>query len=190
MKVCPRCKRNFYTEEEYCLSCTEQLKDNASKRGSWYQGKYDVQNPDKYIGKTTPFYRSSWEQRYMFWCDMNPNVIRWASEPFPIPYTLNENGNYKRHNYIPDFYVEVLTKSGEIEKLVVEIKPYNQGPTKQKDGSEYVPKPPKNKNQKAMKRYYMEVKTYEKNARKWIAATSFCKSNGFIFRVLTKDDII
>lgn len=162
---------------------------NKFFRTTWYQGNYLVQNSIKYIGDLTPFYRSSWEQRFMFWCDMNPNVLKWSSEPLKIPYVMNENGNYKKHNYIPDFYIEILNKMGEIKKYIVEIKPFNQGPIKNSSGEVYIPKPPKNKNQKAMKRYYTEIKTYEKNARKWAAAKLFCEANGLEFIVLTKEDV-
>ena len=33
------------------------------------QGRYNMKNPDKYIGGKTPLYRSSWEFAFMRFCD-------------------------------------------------------------------------------------------------------------------------
>jgi hypothetical protein len=155
----------------------------------WYQGTFEIQNKSKYIGIKQPFYRSSWEKRFMFWCDNNPNVLKWSSESIKIPYAIFENGHYKTHNYFPDFYMEVVDKSGNLKKYIVEVKPFNQGPIKLKTGETYKPKPPKNKNQKAMKRYLYECKMYNKNSIKWEAAKKYCQSNGIQFIVLTKNDL-
>ena len=46
------------------------------------QGRYNLKHPDKYIGRKTPLYRSSWEFAFMKFCDENPNVAKWASEAF------------------------------------------------------------------------------------------------------------
>ena len=50
------------------------------------QGKYQILNPSKYSGKKEPTYRSSWEFTFMTFCDNNPAVEQWASEPVKIPY--------------------------------------------------------------------------------------------------------
>jgi len=157
--------------------------------GSWKQGTFNIRNKEKYIGSKEPFYRSSWEERFMNWCDNNPNIVRWSSEEIKIPYIISENGFSKTHNYYPDFYIEVINKEMNLKKYVVEIKPYNQGPIKEENKEVYVPKPPKNKNAKSLKRYYLECKTYMKNTLKWQAAKTYCLRNGFEFIVLTRKDV-
>ncbi len=157
----------------------------------WYQGTYEVKNTSKYLGTKPPFFRSSWERRFMYWCDHNPNVLKWSSEAIKIPYVISEGGYCKTHNYIPDFYMEVKNTKGEIKKFIVEVKPYDQGPIDQHDGKGvYVPKPPKNKNQKALKRFYFEQKTYKKNALKWNAAKLFCQTHNIEFMIITKKDLL
>ena len=47
----------------------------------FHQGKYTVKNPAKYSGSGEPTFRSSWEHTFMCFCDDNPNVMAWASEP-------------------------------------------------------------------------------------------------------------
>jgi len=152
--------------------------------GEWKQNFYDIINKEKYIGLKTPYYRSSWEQRFMYLLDSNNSVTKWSSESIKIPYTLDG----KTHTYIPDFYFEAVTREGKVDRFIVEIKPYNQGPTQGEHGI-YVPKPPKNNNSKALKRYYVELKTYKKNAQKWLAAKLYCEKIGIKFKVLTKTDI-
>jgi hypothetical protein len=150
----------------------------------FYQGYYNLVNREKYCGSNFPYYRSSWEKRFMVWCDENQKVLKWSSESVKIPYFFEGSV----HTYFPDFYVEILEADGRVQKYILEVKPFNQGPTKTSDGV-YVPKPPKNKNQKALKRYYYELKTYKKNESKWRAAKQFCEAVGYKFDVLTKEDL-
>jgi hypothetical protein len=65
------------------------------------QGIFTPKNPQKYIGKHAPRYRSGWEQVFMRFCDENDNVLRWASEALAIPYKNPFTG--KNTVYIPDF---------------------------------------------------------------------------------------
>ena len=67
------------------------------------QGKFNPTNTDKYLGRQLPTYRSSWEQRFMMFCDTNPSVLSWASEPVKIPY-FNPVKN-KQTIYVPDFLI-------------------------------------------------------------------------------------
>ena len=46
-----------------------------------YQGKYRASNPKKYKGDhNNIIYRSSWEYKFMKWCDMTPSIQEWGSE--------------------------------------------------------------------------------------------------------------
>ena len=52
----------------------------------FHQGRYIVKNAQKYAGGKSPTYRSSWEYTFMAFCDDNPNIVAWASEPVRISY--------------------------------------------------------------------------------------------------------
>lgn len=75
--------------------------------------KYHVQNTDKYIGKTVPICRSTWEYSFCRWCDTNPNILEWASEPLSVPYF--DPTTQKKRNYYPDFLIKVINKNDEVE---------------------------------------------------------------------------
>ena len=66
-------------------------------------------------------------------------------------------------------------KEDKIQTYIVEIKPKKQTIS---------PKPKKNK-----RAYLNECITYETNMCKWKAAEAFCKTNGWIFKILTEDNI-
>ena len=53
---------------------------------AYSRGKYEVKNPDKYVGLKKPTYRSSWEAAFMRFCDNHPSISKWASESVKIPY--------------------------------------------------------------------------------------------------------
>ena len=65
------------------------------------QGQFEPKNPRKYVGQRVPIYRSSWEAAFMQFCDTNPNIIAWSSEPVKIPYRNPFTGKYT--GYVPDF---------------------------------------------------------------------------------------
>ena len=69
-------------------------------------------------------YRSSWELRFLQWCDSNDNIIEYASEEFSIPY-LSPLDN-RPHRYYPDFLIKVKESGGVIKKYVIEVKPKRQ----------------------------------------------------------------
>ena len=51
-----------------------------------YKGIYRPSNPKKYKGDhRNIIYRSLWERKFMNYCDLNENIIEWASEEFWIP---------------------------------------------------------------------------------------------------------
>mgnify|MGYP001255491249 CR=1 FL=1 len=74
-----------------------------------HQGKFNPQNPQKYRGDRTKIvYRSSYELKFMKWCDLNDNIKEWGSEEIAIPYRSPIDG--KIHRYFPDFYIKVNNK--------------------------------------------------------------------------------
>ena len=135
-----------------------------------YQGKYRPTFPRKYKGDYhNIIYRSSWEYKFMVWCDRSSSVTEWGSEEIVIPYISPADG--RRHRYFPDFYVKIGRK-----KYMVEVKPLRQ--TKQ---------PKKQKRQ--TKAYITEVVTYAINQAKWEAAKEDCKDRVWEFMLITEKEL-
>lgn len=140
-----------------------------------YKGRYCVSNPSKYKGDINDVvYRSSWELKFMKWCDINPSVLEWGSEIAVIPYVSPVDN--KVHRYFVDFYVKIRDRSGKTTKYLVEIKP------------EKFTKPPE-KPKKQTKRFIEEVFQYGTNQAKWKAADEFCEDRKWKFLVLTEKDL-
>jgi hypothetical protein len=140
------------------------------------QGRFHPQNPEKYKGDLQNIiYRSSWELKFMQWCDRNPNVIEYASEEFCIPYLSPIDGRV--HRYFPDFIMKVKEQSGEIKKYIIEIKPKRQTV------------PPVQTSKKRTRTFINEVKTYVVNEAKWKAAEEWCKDHLLEFKVITEDQL-
>jgi len=133
------------------------------------QGKYQPLNPDKYIGKRNPTFRSSWEWAFMRFCDNNPAIQKWASEAISIPYKDPFTG--RSTIYVPDFFIQYVDKDGKMNVELIEVKPQNQT---------VLEKVGKNKNNQLQ---------YAKNIAKWRAATAWCKNQGIKFRVLNEQDL-
>lgn len=132
------------------------------------QGKYEVQNPEKYIGKKQPTYRSSWEYAFMRFCDNNPAILQWASEAIHINY---RNPFTNRNTiYVPDFLIVYQDKTGKRHGEVIEVKP-------SKETNLQEAKSIRDKSAVAL------------NLHKWQAAKKFCEAQGLRFRVVTERDI-
>ena len=136
-----------------------------------YRGLYRPTNPKKYVGNTKQIvYRSLLERRFMRYCDLNDDILYWASEELPVRYYNPLDKKY--HRYFPDFVVKTVNN----EKYMIEIKPSRQV-TK--------PKPPKKKT----KSYMRESFEYIKNQAKWQAAKSYCDDKGMKFKLITEKDL-
>jgi len=133
------------------------------------QGKFEMKNPDKYVGTKTPTSRSSWEFVFMRMLDEHPGVQHWASESIKIPYRDPLTG--KHTVYVPDFFVVYQDKNGQKRAEVVEVKPANQ-----------------TLREKVGKSLYNQEQ-YVKNMAKWEAANAWCKQQGVKFRIVNEDDI-
>jgi TnsA endonuclease N terminal len=140
------------------------------------QGKYRPQNPEKYNGDPTNIvYRSSYELKFMQYCDLTESVNGWKSEEFWIPYRSPIDN--KIHRYFPDFFVKYKDKNGNNRHLVVEIKP-------QKDL-----KMPETNPKRKTKSWAYAVKTWAVNQAKWKAAKEYCADRNYEFRVLTEKEL-
>tara|TARA_B100001939_G_scaffold273930_1_gene241864 strand:+ start:400 stop:834 length:435 start_codon:yes stop_codon:yes gene_type:complete len=140
-----------------------------------YSGRYKPTNTRKYRGDIDKiYYRSSWERRFMVYCDRNDKIIEWGSEEVIIPYRSPIDG--KIHRYFPDFYIKVKQQNGSIKKMLIEIKPYNQCQP---------PQIPKRKTPK----FINEVRTWGINKAKWKAANEFCLDRQMEFKILTEHEL-
>ena len=133
------------------------------------QGKYNLKNPDKYVGTKTPTYRSGWEFTFMKFCDEHPSVSQWASEAIRIPYRNPLTG--KQTVYVPDFFIVYADKGGKQRVELIEVKPSSQA-LKEKMG-----------------RSRSNQAHYVVNQAKWESARKWCKQKGIYFRIVTEQDI-
>lgn len=143
--------------------------------GNYYQGKYTLKNPDKYVGdKNNVIYRSSWELKFLNWCDRNPNVIKFSSEEIVVPYVCPTDK--RLHRYFTDAKIVIKDKEGNLKTYLIEIKPSKQTV------------PPKYPGRKT-KRYLTEAMTFMKNQAKWAAAEKYANDRGWKFKILTEKEL-
>jgi hypothetical protein len=133
------------------------------------QGKFQLQNPQKYVGNKTPTYRSSWELVFMQFCDNNPNILQWASEAIHINYRNPLTG--RNTIYVPDFLITYVDANGNQSAEVIEVKPTKET-TLEAAG----------KSPRAQAAAIL-------NMAKWQAAQAWCKAHNLRFRVVTEQDI-
>lgn len=140
----------------------------------YHQGTYKLKDPNKYVGDPNNIvFRSSWELKFMNWCDSTSSVVQWQSEETIIPYICATDN--KPHKYYIDFRIQVKTKSG-LKTYLVEIKP------------EVQTIPPKYPG-KQTKRYLTESLTFMKNQSKWQAAKNYASDRGWEFIILTEKEL-
>ena len=58
----------------------------------------------------------------MVYCDKKPEIWNWSSEEIKIPYIHDD----KNRNYYPDFWIDMIDKSGKRVQKLIEIKPHYQ----------------------------------------------------------------
>jgi TnsA endonuclease N terminal len=133
------------------------------------QGKFQLQNPQKYVGNKTPTYRSSWEFVFMQFCDSNPSILQWASEAIHINYRNPLTG--RNTIYVPDFLITYVDANGNQSAEVIEVKPTKET-TLEAAG----------KSPRAQAAAIL-------NMAKWQAAQAWCKAHNLRFRVVTEQDI-
>ena len=137
-----------------------------TKKSRYKQGYVDPSSCKKLfpnISKSPIIYRSSYELKFITWLESSSSIKYWGSECIKIPYFFIDG---KTHSYFPDYFVEFM--SGD--KMIVEIKPYNQ-------------------TQKPVNENCWLYKEYEKNLCKWRATQEFCNKHGYKFKILTEKTI-
>ena len=141
-----------------------------------YKGIYKPSYPKKYKGdQRNIIYRSLWERKFMNYCDLNENILEWASEEFFIPY--HDPTSYRVCIYFPDFFIKYKDKDGNIRRSVIEVKPMRET---------LEPKATKGKSRKTL---INESVTYVKNQAKWKAAREFCADRKLEFKIMTEKEL-
>ena len=144
-----------------------------------YKGVFKPKNPHKYKGEVSNIiYRSSWELRFMSYCDTHPQIIKWSSEEISINYLSPKTRKFQR--YFPDFLIQVKNKNNSIDTILIEIKPFHET------------QPPTNRTAKKAKsrgRLLKESITFAVNQAKWAAATEWCRKRNIQFKVLTEKEL-
>ena len=133
------------------------------------QGRFEMKNPAKYVGKRAPLARSSWEFVFMKMLDEHQGVEKWASESVQIPYRDPLTGKYTI--YVPDFFIVYNDKNGSKHAELVEVKPESQTKLESVGKSLY------------------NQQQYVRNMAKWEAASKWCKQQGIRFRIVNEGDI-
>jgi hypothetical protein len=147
------------------------------RRGGYIQGTFRPKNPAKYRGNLNNItFRSSWELRLFNYLDQNSSVLEWNSEEVVIPYFFPLDGKW--HRYFVDAYAKFRTRSGEIQKYLIEVKP-------EKETLNPALKPRKRRTKYSR----LEEETYAKNSCKWKAATEAAELNGMKFIILTENEL-
>ena len=133
------------------------------------QGRFEMKNPQKYVGKKTPLARSSWEFVFMRMLDEHQGVQNWASESVQIPYRDPLTG--RQTIYVPDFFIVYQDKNGQKHAELVEVKPASQTSIDKVGKSRY------------------NQEQYIRNMAKWEAANAWCKQQGIRFRIVNEEHI-
>ena len=143
-----------------------KIKNHKPKKNSRYHQGYV---PNKYCTKVFRsvknepiIYRSGLELQFIQFCENNPKIAKWASEPISIKYICRLDN--KEHDYYPDYVIETI----EGEKIIVEIKPYGQ-----------TIKPA------AVDSMWLK-ESWIKNCDKWKAANEFAHNNNAKFIIVTE----
>jgi hypothetical protein len=132
------------------------------------QGKYQIKNLEKYMGKRLPTYRSSWEFTFCQFCDNNPAVLHWASEAIQIPYRNPVSG--KQTVYVPDFLIVYTDANQRQHTEIIEIKPLKEATME-------------------TAKSYRDKLMVAINMAKWAAADNWARANNMKFRVVTEYDL-
>lgn len=132
-------------------------------------GQFYPKNPKKYAGNPTNImFRSTWELRVMQMFDVNPTILKWASEEVKIPY-ISPLDNLV-HHYYPDFIIVYQDRNGKIQKEILEVKPLSESL------------------QHKAKSDQDKIRLLVNDA-KWKFASQWAHARGMNFRVITEKSI-
>ena len=135
------------------------------KDSKYHQGYVPQKFCKKLFGSTKNepiIYRSGLEYQFIQFCENNPKIKKWASEPISIKYRCRLDNN--EHDYYPDYVLETI----EGNKIIVEVKPYGQTVKPSSNDSLWL------------------KEAWIKNCDKWKAANEFAEKNNAKFIIVTE----
>jgi hypothetical protein len=147
------------------------------QNGRVKQGYFTPQNPHKYTGDLSKIiYRSSWELKFLTYCDNNESIVEYIAEPVGIAY--NNPILKKESTYWIDCYMVTKSPDGTLTKWLIEIKP-----------NKYLtpPEPPKRLTEKQTLNYARHAKAYIINTAKFKAAQVYAHKNSMRFGIITEN---
>lgn len=145
---------------------SNNIKNLKPKKNSKYHQGYVPTNMMTKLFKSCKdepiIYRSGLEYQFIQFCENNPKIRRWASEPISIRYY--NRLSQSEQNYYPDYVIETY----EGNKIIVEIKPYNQTVKPSENDSRWL------------------KESWVINTDKWKAANEFAHKHNAKFIVVTE----
>lgn len=147
------------------------------QNGRVHQGYFVPRHPEKYKGDPTKvIYRSSWEFKFLEYCDNSEAVIEYCAEPVCVPYW---NPILKKQcDYWIDCYMATRGPDGNLNKWLIEVKP-------QKYLS--APEPPNRLTEKQTLNYVRHAKMYIINKAKFEAAKLYARAHNMQFGIITEN---
>ena len=142
------------------------------------QGYFTPQNPQKYKGDPSKIvYRSSWELKFLQYCDNADQVIEYAAEPIGIPY-INPILKKECTYWIDCYMVTRNPQNNTTTKWLIEVKP-----------NKYLtpPDPPVRLTEKQTLNYARHAKAYIINTAKFKAAEVYAQKRMMRFGIITEN---
>lgn len=147
------------------------------KGGRLRQGYFKPKNPEKYRGDYTQIiYRSGWEFKFFKFCDENPMVLEYASEPVCVDYW--NSMSKKQCKYWIDGYMKTINKHGQIREWLIEVKP---------NKFIHPPKSPQRLTERQTYSFVRHAKAYMINTDKFKAAKAYAKAHNMTFGIITEN---
>lgn len=158
----------------------KSLKPRSSKSKGPKQGYFDISRSSKYDNATNEpcIYRSSYEYKFMYWCENDTYVKSWSSEPFAINYTCLLTGKTRK------YWIDFVVKTIKSEVWLIEVKPLKEVNEAKAFGAKYKAL---NSSPVEAKRLIAANKTAAKNWSKWQHAKKQCEQQGFVFKLVTEN---
>lgn len=154
------------------------LPNKPGSNGKYHSkiGRFFPLHPEKYVGQSTPIFKSDLERRMMAYLDKTDSVVSWMYEPEQaIRYRdlsrPDKYGQGKERKYYIDFVAVVKTPDNKLKTVWIEVK------------SKKETVPPKNKNNR------LDMETWVRNQSKWAAAKKLSESKGVQFLIITEDQL-
>ncbi len=143
--------------------------------GPYQNGKFIPINKEKYVGEYPIIYRSSLELRFCKICDENSSILYWTSEPnkSPFPIRYHHPVEDRPASYYPDYLIYKRDQNGNIQKLIIEIKPEAL--------TLMPPKPANNATLKTRRNYVKRCQMILVNLTKKEAAEKFAAHYGLVY---------